>query len=162
MSSSTNLFTIVAGDVKAAIDAITSGLKWFAAEAKLAIAWVDANIPGAQQTLATLFQAADAAATALEQQASAGLGDVVADTIDDAGVFLLNVMSASGLDLAAKSVLTAADVAAVTAAQSIAQNSISVATAKVLGGTAQIAATAKAANAAPTAASGAASPAPAH
>jgi hypothetical protein len=46
---------------------------------------------------------------------------------------VVSVISASGLDLASKAVLTAADVATVTAAQSIAHNAISVATAKLLG-----------------------------
>jgi hypothetical protein len=141
-----NVFTIIAADVKAAIAAITAGLKWFADEAKAAIAWVDKNIPGAQATLAALFQAADTAATALEGHAAAGLADVVSATIDDAGTFFLNVLTATGLDLTTKKVLSAADVAAVTAAQSIAQNAISVAAAKVLGATAQLAQGAQAAN----------------
>jgi hypothetical protein len=146
--TASNPFAVVAADVKAAIGAITAGLKWFATEAKAAIAWVDKNIPGAQATLAALFQAADIAATALEGQASAGLADVVSATIDDAGTFFLNVLTATGLDLTTKKVLTAADVAAVTAAQSIAQNAISVAAAKVLGDTAQLAQGAQQANAA--------------
>ena len=126
---STNLFTVVAADVKAAVDAITSGLKWFAAEAKLAVAWIDTHVPGAQTAIAALFQAADAAAATLETHASSGLADVVASAVDE----VANLISASGLDLTTKAVLTAADVATVTAAQSIAHNAISVATAKLLG-----------------------------
>jgi len=143
-----NLFTVIAADAKAAVGAITAGLKWFGAEAKAAIAWVDSNIPGAQQVLATLFQGADAAATTLESHAAAGLADVVSANIDDAGTFFLNVLTATGLDLTTKQTLSAADVAAVTAAQSIAQSAISVAAAKVLGETAQVAQAAQKANAA--------------
>jgi hypothetical protein len=157
--STTNLFTVVAADAMAAISAVTAGLKWFADEAKTAIAWVDKNIPGAQATLATLFQAADAAATALQGHAATGLADVVSATIDDAGTFFLNVLTASGLDLTTQKILTAADVAAITAAQSIAQNAISVAAAKVLGETAQLAQGGQTANAAPS--SQPAAPAPA-
>lgn len=153
---SSNLFTVVAADVKAAIAAITAELKWFGQEARLAIGWIDKSVPGAQQTLAVLFQAADNAATALEGHASSGLADLVSNAVSEAGSTIGNLISASGLDLTSKAVLTAADVATVTAAQSIAQNAISVATAKLLGETAQIAAAAGQANsaaAAPTAAS---------
>jgi hypothetical protein len=130
---STNLFSVVAADVKAAVDAITAGLKWFEGEAKLAIAWIDKNVPGAQTALATLFQVADAAATDLESHASTGLADIVAGAVDEAGGTVANLISASGLDLTSKAVLTAADVATVTAAQAIAHSAISVATAKLLG-----------------------------
>ena len=126
-------FAVVAADVKAAVDAVTTGLKWFASEAKSAIAWIDRSVPGAQTALALLFQAADAAAAALETQASSGLADVVAGAVQDAGGTIANLISASGLDLAGKAALTAADVATVSAAQSIAHNAISVATAKLLG-----------------------------
>lgn len=143
-----NPFAIVAGDAKAAIAAIVAGLRWFGAEAGKAIAWVDATIPGAQQALAGLFQAADTAATTLETHASAGFADVVSGAIDGAGTTIANLLSASGLDLTTRQSLSAADVATVTAAQSIAQSAISVATAKLLGETAQLAATANAANAA--------------
>ena len=134
-----NLFTIVAADAKAAVDAITGGLRWFASEARLAIGWIDKELPGAQTALATLFQAADAAAGALEAHASSGLADVVAGAVEEAGGAVANLISASGLDLTAKTVLTAADVAAVTAAQSIAHSAISVTTARLLGQAAQAA-----------------------
>ena len=114
-------------------------LKWFANEARLSIAWIDRSVPGAQQAFATLFQAADQAASQLETHATAGFGDIVSRAVDEAGSTVANLVSASGLDLTAKSILTAADVATVTAAQSIAHNAISVATAKMLGATAQIA-----------------------
>jgi hypothetical protein len=130
---STSLFSVVAADVKAAVDAITGGLKWFEAEAKLAIAWIDQHVPGAQTALAAVFQAADAAATDLESHASTGLADIVAGAVDEAGSTVANLISASGLDLTSKAVLTAADVATVTAAQAIAHSAISVATAKLLG-----------------------------
>jgi len=131
--SDNNPFAVVATDVQAAVDAIVAGLTRFGEEAKLALAWIDKSVPGAEQVLAELFQAAEVAATALEAQASGGLADIVANAIGDAGVTVANLISASGLDLAAKSVLSAADVAAVTAARGIAQNAISVATAKLLG-----------------------------
>jgi len=131
--SSANPFSVVAADVKAAVDTVTGGLKWFASEAKAAIAWVDAHLPGAQSALAVLFQAAEAAAAALEAHAASGLADVVAGAVEEAGGTVANLISASGLELTAKSVLTAADVAAVTAAQSIAHSAISVATARLLG-----------------------------
>jgi hypothetical protein len=134
-----NLFSIVAADAKAAVDAITGGLRWFASEARLAIGWIDKELPGAQTALAALFQAADAAAGALEAHASSGLADVVAGAVQEAGGTVANLISASGLDLTAKTVLTAADVAAVTAAQSIAHDAISVATARLLGQAAQAA-----------------------
>jgi hypothetical protein len=152
-----NPFAVIAGDAKAAVAAIVSGLKWFGAEASKAIGWVDATIPGAQQVLAGLFQAADTAATTLETHASAGFADVVSGAIDGAGTTIANLLSASGLDLTTKQTLTAADVATVSAAQSIAQSAISVATAKLLGETAQVASAASAANAA-NAANPAASP----
>jgi hypothetical protein len=100
------------------------------------------NVPGAQTALAALFQAADAAATTLETHAASGLADVVAGAVDEAGGTVANLISASGLDLTSKAVLTAADVATVTAAQAIAHGAISVATAKLLG---QAASAAKAA-----------------
>jgi hypothetical protein len=128
--SNPNPFAIVAADAKAAVDAVTGGLRWFAAEARLAIGWIDQELPGAQTALAALFQAADAAAGALEASASSGLADVVAGAVEEAGGTVANLISASGLDLTAKAVLTAADVAAVTAAQSIAHNAIGVATAR--------------------------------
>jgi hypothetical protein len=131
--SNTNPFAVVAADVKAAVDAVTTGLKWFASEAKSAIAWIDRSVPGAQTALALLFQAADAAAAALETQASSGLADLVAGAVEEAGGTVANLISASGLDLAGKAVLTAADVATVNAAQSIAHHAISVATARLLG-----------------------------
>jgi len=134
-----NLFSIVAADAKAAVDAITGGLRWFASEARLAIGWIDKELPGAQTALAALFQVADAAAGALEAHASSGLADVVAGAVEEAGGTVANLISASGLDLTAKAVLTAADVAAVTAAQSIAHSAISVATARLLGQAAQAA-----------------------
>lgn len=137
--SSTNLFAVVAADVKAAVDAITGGLKWFAGEAKLAIAWIDKSVPGAQTALAVLFQAADAAAASLQTQAAGGLADLVAGAVEEAGGTVANLISASGLDLASKAVLSAADVATVTAAQSIAHNAISVATARLLGQAAGVA-----------------------
>jgi hypothetical protein len=150
--SNANIFTVIAADAKAAIGAITSGLKWFSDEAKAAVAWVDKNIPGAQQTLAALFQAADTAATTLEGHAAAGLADVVSGALQDAGTFLEGLIASSGLDLTTKAVLTAADVAAVTAAQSIAQNAVSVAAARLLAERAQsAAAAANAASAAPAA-----------
>ena len=142
---STNVFTVVAADVKAAVAAITGGLQWFEAEAKLAIAWIDQHVPGAQTALAALFQAADAAATTLETHAATGLADVVAGAVDEAGSTVANLISASGLDLTSKAVLTAADVATVTAAQAIAQNAIAVATAKLLGQAASAAQSPKAA-----------------
>jgi hypothetical protein len=128
-----NLFTVVAADVKAAVEAITGGLKWFADEARLAIGWIDTHVPGAQTAIATLFQVADAAAGTLETHASTGLADLVAGAVDEAGTTVANLISASGLDLTSKAMLTAADVATVTAAQSIAHSAISVATAKLLG-----------------------------
>jgi len=137
--TSTNLFAVVAADVKAAVASITAGLKWFGDEARQAIAWIDTSVPGAQQALAVLFQIADAAATTLEGQATAGLADIVANAIAEAGTTIANLISASGLDLTAKTVLSAADVATVTAAQSIAQNAVAVATAKLLGASAQAA-----------------------
>jgi hypothetical protein len=150
--TTSNLFAVVAADVKAAVAAITAGLKWFGQEAALAIAWLDKSVPGAQGALAALFQAADEAATTLEGHASTGLADLVSNAVGDAGTTVANLISASGLDLTAKSVLSAADVATVSAAQSIAQNAISVATAKLLGQTAQIATAAgKAGAAAPAA-----------
>jgi hypothetical protein len=150
--TTSNLFAVVAADVKAAVAAITAGLKWFSLEAALAIGRLDKSVPGAQGALAALFQAADDAATKLEGHASTGLADLVSNAVGDAGTTVANLISASGLDLTAKSVLTAADVATVSAAQSIAQNAISVATAKLLGQTAQIAATAGNAGAAAPAA----------
>ena len=141
--SSSNPFAVVAADVTAAVDAVTAGLKWFAAEAKSAIAWIDRSVPGAQTALALLFQAADAAAAALETQASSGLADLVAGAVEEAGGTVANLISASGLNLAGKAVLTAADVATVRAAQSIAHNAVSVATAKLLGQAAQAAAAPK-------------------
>jgi hypothetical protein len=143
-----NLFTVVAADVKAAVSSITAGLKWFGQEARLAIGWTDKSVPGAEQTLALLFQAADDAATALERHASSGLADLVSNAVSEAGSTVANLISASGLDLASKAVLSAADVATVTAAQSIAQNAISFATAKLLGETAQTAARVAQANSA--------------
>ena len=131
--SSINLFSVVAADVKAAAEAVAAGLKWFEAEAKLAIGWIDKNVPSAQTALAALFQAADAAATDLEGHASTGLADIVAGAVDEAGSTVANLISASGLDLTSKAVLTAADVATVTAAQAIAHGALSVATAKLLG-----------------------------
>lgn len=128
-------------------------LKWFAAEAKLAIAWIDKEVPGAQTALAALFQAADQAAAALETHAATGLADLVAGAVDEAGGTVANLISASGLDLTSKAALTAADVATVTAAQAIAHNAISVATARLLG---------QAAGAARTAAAKPAAAAPAH
>ncbi|HEY1427668.1 MAG TPA: hypothetical protein VGF50_13440 [Caulobacteraceae bacterium] len=138
--STSNIFTIVAADVRAAISGITAALKWFGHEASLAIAWIDREAPGAQQALAVLFQAADAAASELEGHAAAGLADIVANAVGEAGATVANLISASGLDLTAKTVLTAADVATVTAAQSIARNAISVATARLLGSAAPAAA----------------------
>jgi len=127
-------------------------LQWFGHEAALAIAWIDKSMPGAQSALAGLFQAADEAAAALESHASTGLADIVSNAVDDAGSTIANLISASGLDLTTKQILTAADVAIVTAAHSVAQNAISVATAKLLGQTAQIAAAAGRASAATPAA----------
>lgn len=138
--SSSNLFSIVAADVRAAVANMTSALRWFGHEASVAVAWVDKAAPGAQRALAVLFQAADAAATELQGHASAGLADIVSNAVAEAGGTVANLISASGLDLAAKTVLTAADVATVTAAQSIATNAISVATAKLLGDAAPAAA----------------------
>jgi hypothetical protein len=138
--TSSNLFTVVAADVKAAVAAITAGLKWFGQEARLAVGWIDKAAPGAQQTLAVLFQAADDAATILEGHASSGLADLVSNAVAEGGGTIANLISASGLDLTAKAVLTAADVATVSAAQSIARNAVSVATARLLGETAQLAA----------------------
>ena len=70
----------------------------------------------------------------LEGHAAAGLADVVASAVDEAGTALGNLISASGLDLAGKAALTAADWSALTAAKSIATgNAISVAAAKLLG-----------------------------
>jgi hypothetical protein len=140
-----NPFAVIASDARAAVSAIVSGLKWFGDEARKAIAWIDKSVPGAQQALAALFQAADTAATELETHAASGLADVVAGAVDGAGTTIANLLSASGLDLTAKQTLTAADVATVTAAQSIAQSAIAVATAKLLGETAQIAGAAQAA-----------------
>ena len=94
---------------------------------------IDKSVPGAQTALAVLFQAADAAAVSLQAQAAGGLADLVAGAVEEAGGTVANLISASGLDLAAKSALSAADVATVTAAQSIAHNAISVATARLLG-----------------------------
>jgi hypothetical protein len=131
--SNTNLFSVVAADVKAAVETVTNGLKWFGAEAKLAIAWIDKSVPGAQTALAVLFQAADAAAASLQTQAAGGLADLVAGAVEEAGGTVANLIAASGLDLTSKAVLSAADVATVTAAQSIAHNAISVATARLLG-----------------------------
>jgi hypothetical protein len=59
---------------------------------------------------------------------------------------------ASGLDLTSKAVLSAADVAAVTAAQAIAHDAISVATARLLGQAAPAAGAAPASTASATAA----------
>src|SRR5277367_3938540 len=67
---------LVAADVKSAVDAVTAGLKWFEVEAKLAIAWIDRSIPGAQTALAALFQTADTAAATLQAHALTGLADV--------------------------------------------------------------------------------------
>jgi hypothetical protein len=150
--SKTNLFTVIAADAEAAVHALTAGLKWFGDEARLAIAWVDRNIPGAQATLAALFKAADTAAASLESHAAAGFSDVVSTAIEGAGAYLASLIAGSGLDLTARRTLTAADVAAVTAAQSIAQGAISVAAARLLAETAQAAAAAASANAAPPAA----------
>jgi len=138
--SSSNLFTVVAADVRAVVAGITSGLRWFGHEASLAVAWIEKSAPGAQQALAVLFQAADAAATELEGHAAAGLADIVSNAVAEAGGTVANLISASGLDLTGKAVLTAADVATVTAAQSIARGAISVATAKLLGAAAPAAA----------------------
>ncbi|HXQ16900.1 MAG TPA: hypothetical protein VN814_19990 [Caulobacteraceae bacterium] len=137
--SNTNPFSVVAADVKAAVETITGGLKWFAVEAKLAIGWIDRSVPGAQTALAILFQAADGAAAALQAHASTGLADLVSGAVEEAGGTLAKLIAASGLDLTSKAVLSAADVATVTAAQSIAHNAISVATAKLLGQAAQAA-----------------------
>lgn len=149
--SSSNIFTIVAADVRAAVLGITAALKWFSHEAGIAIAWIDKEAPGAQQALAVLFQAADAAASELEGHAAAGLADIVSNAVGEASGAVANLISASGLDLTAKTVLTAADVATVTAAQSIARSAISVATARLLGAAAPAAVVPPAA-ASPTAA----------
>ena len=146
-----NPFEVVANDVKSAIATTLAGIRWFALEARAAVAWVDKRIPGAQQAIAALFQTADEAASALERHAGAGLADIVARAVDEAGTTVANLISASGLDLTAKATLSAADVAAVTAAKTIAESAISVATAKLLGATAQAAASASAAPAAPAA-----------
>jgi hypothetical protein len=146
--SNTNPFAVIAADVQAAIAAILAGLKWFATEAKAVIGWVDTRVPGAQQALATLFQTADDAATQLEQHAAAGFSDLVSGAVDQAGTTILNHLSRSGLDLTTKKILSAADVATVTAAHSIATNAITVATAKLLSTSHQVATAAQAANAA--------------
>jgi len=144
--SDNNPLAVVASDVQTAVAAFVAGLTRFGEEARLALSWIDKSVPGAEQALAELFQVADVAATALEAQASGGLADIVAAAIGDAGATVANLISASGLDLAAKSVLSAADVATVSAAKSISQNAISVATARLLGSAAR-AAPANAANA---------------
>jgi hypothetical protein len=87
----------------------------------------------------------------LERQAGAGLSDIVAGAVDEAGTTVANLISASGLDLATKAALSAADVAAVTAARTIAESAISVATAKLLGATAQVGAASSGAAAPPSA-----------
>lgn len=144
--STTNPFAVIAADVKSVIATIIAGLTWFATEATAVIKWVDAKVPGAQQAIATFFQAADTAATTLEAHAASGLSDLVSGEVDNAGTTIANLLSKSGLDLTTKTVLTAADVATVTAAHSIATNALTVATAKILGETAQIAAGAQKAN----------------
>ena len=53
--------------------------------------------------------------------------------MEEAEATIANLISASGLDLTSKAALTAADVATVTAARSIAHDATSVATAKLLG-----------------------------
>ena len=130
---------VVASDAQAAVAAIVAGLRWFGDEARLALAWIDKSVPGAETALAELFQAADAAASALDAQASGGLADIVDNAIGDAGGAVADLIASSGLDLAAKSILTAADLATVTAAKSIAENAIAVATAKLLGNAARAA-----------------------
>ncbi len=102
------------------------------------MAWVDRDIPGAQQTLAELFQAADAAAETLAGHAADGLGDLVSQEVDAAGTAILNLISRSGLDLTARAALSAADVATVSAAHSIAQSALSVALARALGAAASV------------------------
>jgi hypothetical protein len=144
--TATNPFAIIVADVHALIAKLIVGLRWFAKEAAVAVAWVDANVPGAQQALATLFQVADASATTLEQHAASGLADVVSRAVDGAGATMLNLINGAGLDLTTKQALSAADVATVAAAQSIAVSSINVATAKLLGETAAVVGAANHAN----------------
>jgi len=137
--SETTPFTVAAADVQDAVNATLAGLKWFGDEARLALAWIDKSVPGAQPALAELFQVADAAAMALEAQATGGLGEVVGVAIEDAGATLARLIATSGLDLAAKATLSAADVATVSAARGIAQDAISVAAARLLGNAARVA-----------------------
>lgn len=147
--AATNPFAVLATDVKAFIAKVKAGLQWFGTEAEAGIAWVDKEVPGAQQAMAVLFQEADIAMVDLEGIAKTGLSGIVSSTLDESETFVAGILSGLGTSpqaLMAKATLSAIDVAAVNTAKNIAQGAVNASFAKILGTTAAVAAAAQTAN----------------
>lgn len=145
---SANPFQVIVADVKAFVAKVQAGLQWFGAELAAVVAWVDKEIPGAQQTIAALFQELDQGAQALAPLAEQGLQDVIGGAVDEAGTTVANLLEKSGLDMTFKSALMAGDVQAIATAKAIAHGAVDVAMAKLLHAGANVFAASQAQNAA--------------
>lgn len=98
-------------DVQAFVATVENDTHILLGEGRKLIAWVDAEIPGAQAAMAVLVQDGEAAAQLLEQYAQKGFGDAITAGEQELEEYVGNFINASGLAPNVKTAINAAVVA---------------------------------------------------
>lgn len=102
------------------------------ADGEKIIAWVDKEVPGAQQAIAALVTEGEKDLGILAAVSAKGFSDSIAAHTATLETAFANLIGAAGIDLTAKQALSAADVATLGTIKQIGQSAVSVALTNVL------------------------------
>ena len=126
-------WAVIKKDFTGFVTKVEGAVVYLEKEAASVIAWVDKADPALGAAIALVIHDGEVALGDLESTASAGLSKVIDAAAADVETFIANAIQASGLNLSAKTVLTAADVHTITAIQAAAHSAVDAGLAKLLG-----------------------------
>ena len=138
ISTITTDWSIIKKDFTGFVAKVEGAVVYLEKEARLILAWVDKADPALGASLALIIHDGEVALGDLESAASGGLSRVIDASAADVETFIANAIQASGLNLAEKKALTAADVHTIGAIQAAAHAAVDAGLVKLLGALAPI------------------------
>jgi len=133
MSAISTEWTIVKADFHGFIAKVASAVKYVETEAGKLLAWVNTTDPAVGAALAVLIHDGEVALEDLATASSTGLATTINALATGVETSIANAIQASGLNINDKTVLTAADVATISAISSAGQSAVQAAIVKVTG-----------------------------
>ena len=126
-------WSVIKKDFAAFTNAVKGAVVFLEKEANVVIAWVDKADPALGAAMALIIHDGEVALGDLESAASGGLAKAIDVAAADVETFLANAIGATGLNLATKTALSAADVTTITSIQAAAHSAVDAGLAKLLG-----------------------------